>query len=79
MRCTASTQKEYELTPEQFKRLADLGYKAIPATLSQTMGPNWRHIFFVSRDGSKRNRGRVHYYEVAMKPADLYKLATNKE
>jgi hypothetical protein len=75
MRCTARTQQEFILTPDQFKRLIDLGYKAIPATLSQTMGPNWRHIFFVSRDGSKKHRGRVHYYDVPMTPAALYALA----
>lgn len=75
MRCTARTQKEFVLTPAEFKRLRDLGFQAIPATLSQTMGPNWRHIFFVSPDGTKAKRARVHYYESDMTPDALYRLA----
>lgn len=75
MRCTERTQKEFILTPRQFKRLQDLGYVAIPAILSQTLGPNWRHIYFVSPDGSRKRRARVHYYETSLKPDDLYRLA----
>lgn len=76
MRTTQRGQKENILTPEQFKHLLDLGFKPIPASLSQTMGPNWRHLFFVSKDGSKKHRGRVHYYDVeGMTPSHLMKIA----
>jgi hypothetical protein len=75
MKTTASKQKQITLTPQEFRRLQSLGYKAIPATLNQTLGPNCRHIFFVSHDGSHKKRSRVHYYDVPMTPNALYELA----
>ena len=78
MRATAKSQKSINLLPKEFARLRALGYKAVPATLSQTMGPNWRHIFFVSSDGSNRNRQRVHYYEVDMSPEALHAIAKSE-
>ncbi len=75
MQTTRQKQREITLTREQFARLKQLGYRPIPATLAQTMGPNWRHIFFVSKDGSKRDRGQVHYYDVDMSPEALYEIA----
>ena len=42
---TAKTQKEYQLTAEQFKDMQAKGLLR-GACLSETMGPMWKHIYW---------------------------------
>jgi hypothetical protein len=44
---TGKSQREFRLSREQYARLMTVPGFA-PATLAQTMGPNWRHIFWLT-------------------------------
>jgi hypothetical protein len=66
-------QREFHLTVAEYKRLMTVPGFA-PATLAQTMGPNWRDVFWLAPNGRKSRSRPAVVCNPSLRLCDVFAL-----